>query len=76
MKICSKCKIEKELDFFSKDKGTKDGFSCWCKECKKEKYLAHRELNLDSERARRRISYEKNKDNEKDRSKSAERQHV
>lgn len=34
MKICSKCKIEKGLDFFYKRKDTIDGYRTDCKECK------------------------------------------
>lgn len=34
MKICTKCKENKDLDKFSKDKRRKDGFECWCKDCK------------------------------------------
>lgn len=33
MKICSKCKEEKELINFGKRKNTKDGFHVWCKLC-------------------------------------------
>lgn len=33
MKRCSKCKVEKELSSFHKDKVTKDGVGNWCKEC-------------------------------------------
>ena len=36
-KICNKCKIEKELTEFYKDKQKKDGYSPTCKECKYEK---------------------------------------
>lgn len=35
-KICSKCGIEKELNCFSKDRKTKDGFAYRCKACDKE----------------------------------------
>lgn len=36
MKICSKCKNEKELDDFYPSKKTKDGYNIWCKVCNKE----------------------------------------
>lgn len=36
MKICSKCRTEKELKDFSKDKKNKDGLDCRCKNCIKE----------------------------------------
>lgn len=36
MKTCTKCKIEKELIFFSKNKNRIDNFEGQCKKCKKE----------------------------------------
>ena len=35
-KICSKCKIEKDLDDFYKNKITKDGYQNTCKQCQNE----------------------------------------
>lgn len=35
-KICSKCKLEKLLTEFSKNKLCKDGLQAWCKLCKQE----------------------------------------
>ena len=32
-KICSKCKEEKIVDYFYKDKKRKDGLRSWCKKC-------------------------------------------
>lgn len=47
-KICSKCKIEKGAEEFSKNKNAKSGLCNWCKSCSKEKdtkwYAANREL--------------------------------
>ena len=34
-KICSKCKEEKSIELFSKNKSKKSGYSCECKECHK-----------------------------------------
>lgn len=52
MKMCSKCKIEKELSEFSKDKSKKDGIHVYCKKCdkelrilKKEYYKEYRDKN-------------------------------
>ena len=36
MKICSKCKIEKDFTAFYKEKSVSDGFSRWCKDCRRE----------------------------------------
>lgn len=35
-KRCTKCGIKKSLNKFSKDKSTKDGLQCCCKECRKK----------------------------------------
>ena len=36
MKICTKCKEEKELYNFTKNKNNKDGLEYFCKSCKKD----------------------------------------
>jgi hypothetical protein len=33
VKICSKCKQPKEINNYRKEKASKDGYSCWCKQC-------------------------------------------
>ena len=43
VKVCTKCKIEKELSEFYKDKSTKDGLTCKCKSCGKQYREANRE---------------------------------
>jgi hypothetical protein len=61
MKKCNKCKIEKELFDFSKNKNSKDGFVSECKECKKnydiERYKNNRENLLNQTK----LYQEKNK---------------
>ena len=36
VKVCNKCKIEKLLTEFNKDRKTKDGLCTWCKSCLKK----------------------------------------
>lgn len=46
-KICTSCKIEKEISNFSIDKKKKDGFRTRCKECHHNYYLENKEkINL------------------------------
>ena len=33
MKVCSKCKVEKELSEFHKQRNSKDGYKSLCKSC-------------------------------------------
>lgn len=33
MKTCTKCRVEKSIDEFCKDRSTKDGLNCHCKDC-------------------------------------------
>jgi hypothetical protein len=46
MKKCSKCKIEKPLSEFHKDKQKKDGFSPQCKNCRNKSSKSYKENNL------------------------------
>jgi len=45
MKTCSKCKLEKELYEFNKDKNKKDGHCNWCKTCNKENMKSYYKSN-------------------------------
>jgi len=57
MKPCTKCKIEKEINLFSKSANNKDGLYSWCKECVKN----HQILNKDRIRAKQSEWRNKNK---------------
>ena len=35
-KVCTKCKKKKSIPEFHKSKSTKDGFSCWCADCRRQ----------------------------------------
>jgi hypothetical protein len=45
-KICTKCKVEKEIIEFSADKNTKSGVRSHCKTCIKEVYIRNQEKIL------------------------------
>lgn len=77
-KICSKCKEDKEVCEFNKDKNKKDGLSTICRECKKisnENYRSnnsvkykeiqkkYRDSNKEKESIRRILWYNDNRDN-------------
>lgn len=62
MKNCSKCKIDKELTEFAKDKNQPDGLYSSCKPCKLNVNKTYYNNNLDKERKRGVIKYQANKD--------------
>jgi transketolase len=45
MKVCAKCKQEKSLECFSKNRAAKDGKVCYCRECRKDIQKKWREKN-------------------------------
>jgi hypothetical protein len=45
MKVCSKCREEKDFYQFSKSKSFKDGYSIWCKNCSSTYHKSYRNLN-------------------------------
>ena len=65
MKICTKCKVEKELTEFSKNKNYKDGFQNQCKSCAKARMKAYYEDNRDKISAHHKDYYKDNKDKAK-----------
>ena len=57
MKVCSKCKVEKEEGEFNKNRARKDGLSHWCKACrvvysKSDKYKEYRKVYQKSDKRR------------------------
>lgn len=50
MKICTKCKKEKSLDNFSKNKNNKDGFQVYCKECFNKNNLIYHKNNKEKKK--------------------------
>jgi len=51
MKICFKCKVEKDRTDFYKHPAMKDGLLGKCKECSKKDSIQHRNDNLESYRS-------------------------
>lgn len=43
-KICIRCKIEKEVEMFTKDKRRSDGLMCYCKKCRAAFYLVRNRI--------------------------------
>jgi len=62
MKKCTKCKIEKELSEFHKNKTKPDGYAYWCKECKSEYRVQYNIKNKEKIRKFKQIYYLKNKE--------------
>ncbi len=61
-KICNKCKVEKELSFFSNNKTSKDGLSYYCRQCNSERDKKSRADNKDAIREYRQKKYQDNKE--------------
>lgn len=55
MRICSKCKEEKDLSLFHKDKKGKDGYQASCKECLKKYQLENKDKILQNRKIYREI---------------------
>ena len=49
-KVCSKCKMEKEVDFYYKDKGGVLGFRSSCKQCDIDRVSNYNYKNIDQRR--------------------------
>ncbi|HTJ53627.1 MAG TPA: hypothetical protein VL443_29435 [Cyclobacteriaceae bacterium] len=65
MKICSRCKEEKDYDGFYKDKAAKDGFNSICKKCRLEMDRTRRESDIvwkEKKKLQNIIYHEKNRE--------------
>lgn len=58
MKVCGRCKVNKNISDFRKRSGVSHGLSAWCKSCFNE-YDRERYKNLESERIRKRKNQSK-----------------
>ena len=56
-KVCPKCKIEKLVEEFNKNKINKSGLNSWCKNCNTEYSRQYHINNLEKENKRRRQRY-------------------
>ena len=56
-KKCSKCQIWKKLELFNKHNGNSSGFTCQCKKCKSEEWIAYHRKNKEKVRAIRKKHY-------------------
>jgi hypothetical protein len=59
-KICPRCKIEKSVECYSKNKNSKDGLHSYCKDCKNHHNKQYRQENLEKERERHKKYYQEN----------------
>ena len=65
IKVCSRCKEEKPITEFSKDKSTKDGHRSNCKVCRRKSQKKYYEDNREKERARSKKYIENNPEKRK-----------
>lgn len=69
-KVCTRCKIDKELDQFYKNKGGKFGVESICKICRLDHIKDYRKRNKDKIRRRSKVYYDKNIDKMREYSRS------
>lgn len=62
MKVCSICKIEKDLSCFNKNKSKKDGLSTDCRECARKYLEEYRSKNKEILTIKNRVFKENNRD--------------
>lgn len=62
MKVCSRCKMEKDFSFFNKGVSRKDGFHPHCKSCKQEENRKYYQKNKEKISENTKIYYDQNKE--------------
>lgn len=62
MKVCSKCKIEKELEQYNKKRNNKDGLSYYCKDCASIENKRYKSLNKEKTQKYNKEYYQNNKE--------------
>ena len=62
MKICTKCKNQKELTEFGKSKYSKEGHKIYCKECSRADQKKYRDKNKETLKKKNREYFENNKE--------------
>ena len=73
-KFCSKCKENKSLDLFYKDRHTKDGFDYRCKDCIRKKTTKYYSKNAEKLKQKRKQYYQENVERERELAKLASRE--
>ena len=61
-KICSQCKIEKEITQFNKDKTSKSGYRSYCKSCRSNQYMKNKDHYTAKNLQWRSNNYERHRD--------------
>ncbi len=61
IKICTRCRVKKSIESFSKASREADGLQDRCKQCNKETSSAYRAANSEKERLRNRLYQQANK---------------
>lgn len=66
MKRCNRCKVEKELIFFHKNRSSCDGYNSICKVCKNLKNKQYKSKNVDIIKLQNKVWYQENKERKRD----------
>ena len=61
-KACSKCRVEKDVSEFHKDRRRKDGLKLWCKQCKHTSWAKWRRINREKQAAQQRTWMQRNQE--------------
>ena len=62
MRTCARCKMERDILDFNKDKYSKDGINSWCRNCTIEKLKNHRNKNKEEFNKKQKEYCDKNRE--------------